>query len=290
MQFNKTLLTTASLIILSTYSANAQNQHTATMNFESSQLPYNWHTSAWSDCNGVCFIGEQSRSVDCKDNAGYSASSEADCSHTPKPANIRECDLPPCAWVEPPCRSGNPYKSGVPSFDGSTAAPLDSEYYRHNSSTDLTEGFKNGAKVYEYDLAPPEPENSSSSSGGGGSVLCGHFYSRGILSDAIYKGDVLFAQKYASQSIKRGYRLWAVPLTRHLNNNPDGVIEKIVRPFVVGWATEMAYKTGYHDKGSFTGKILLTFAAPIVNFIGLFVEDTEFNSLKSEQYIAKICT
>jgi hypothetical protein len=52
----------------------------------------------------------------------------------------------------------------------------------------------------------------------------------------------------------------------------------------------MAYRTGYHHKGSIIGNTLLNVAAPIVNFLGLFVKDTEFNSLKSERFIAQMST
>jgi hypothetical protein len=173
----------------------------------------------------------------------------------------------------------------MPSLDGNTAAPLNSEYWRKNTSDGSLEGFKDGSQIYKD--APPPPPVTSSSGGGGGSVLCGHFFTRGILPENIYKGDLAFAQKHASASVKRGYRLWAVPLTRLLNNNPNGMVEKIVEPFVVGWATEMAFRTGNHHKGSLMGKTLLTIAAPIVHLIGLCVKDTEFNSLKSEITIAQ---
>lgn len=89
--------------------ANAQNQFTSSMNFESSKLPYNWHTSAWTACTGECNSGIQTRSVTCKDNAGNDAPSGApawtECNHTPEPESVRQCDLPDCQWVAGACPS-----------------------------------------------------------------------------------------------------------------------------------------------------------------------------------------
>ncbi|NQZ14867.1 MAG: hypothetical protein HRT94_08620, partial [Alphaproteobacteria bacterium] len=118
--------------------------------------------------------------------------------------------------------------------------------------------------------------------GGGGKVLCGHYYARGILPARIYQGDVAYAQRHVSDNTKRGYWFWAVPLTQYLNNNPGGLVEKLIQPLVFGWAQEMAYRTGYANNGSFIGKSLLT-ALPAMSLLGKFVETKDPTQLASEQ-------
>ncbi len=114
---------------------------------------------------------------------------------------------------------------------------------------------------------------------GGGKVLCGFYHAQGLLPDNIYKGDLEFADHSVDETTKRGYLLWAVPLVEHLYKNPNGLMFKLVQPFVIGWATEMAYRTGYHYKGSWIGKLELMIISPIVKLVGLFAKETSFAHL-----------
>ncbi len=119
-----TLFTSIAVLFLTLIlpvSANAQNQSTTTFNYESSTLPYNWVTTAWSSCSGECNEGNQSRTVSCQDNAGNSAPSEANCSHSAKPDLTRGCDLADCQWVAGVC----------PSHVHDSAATSDSNDDRH---------------------------------------------------------------------------------------------------------------------------------------------------------------
>jgi hypothetical protein len=131
---------------------------------------------------------------------------------------------------------------------------------------------------------PPQDPNGG---GGGSKVLCGHYYTRGILPHMIYAGDLAYAHRFVKSSTKRGYHLWAVPLTKHLNENPNGMVEKIVQPFVIGWATEMAYRTGYTNKGHWLGKIEMAIMEPIVSLMGTFAQDTPLENLQSERAILR---
>lgn len=127
-------------------------------------------------------------------------------------------------------------------------------------------------------VTPPPPPPA-------GKVLCGHYFNRGLLEANIYVGDLVFASTKVDAATTRGYHLWAVPLTRYLNNNPGGAVEKFVQPFVTGWATEMAYRTGYSNKGSWIGKVEITLAYPVVRALGMLSKDTSWAQLKSEQEI-----
>lgn len=101
------------LVCLSTSSSvYAQNQQTTTFNFESSTMPYNWHTSGWTACSGECNDGNQTRTISCRDNTGNAAPSEANCAHTPRPSNVRTCDLPDCQWVPGSCPAHTHYTGG----------------------------------------------------------------------------------------------------------------------------------------------------------------------------------
>lgn len=137
------------------------------------------------------------------------------------------------------------------------------------------------------DVGGHEHGNSAGDGGGGDgdSVLCGHFYQRQMISYATYKGDLEFAKANFDYKTQRGYRFWAVPLTKHLNENPNGIAEKVMHPIVVSWAQEMAYRSGYHDKGHWLGKLQLTFSKPVINLVGLFVKDKNCSHLSSEQAI-----
>jgi hypothetical protein len=61
----------------------------------------------------------------------------------------------------------------------------------------------------------------------------------------------------------------------------------MTQPFVVSWAQEMAYRSGHASQGHWLGQVQLNVAKPVVNFIGLFVHDTDWKQLQSEQKIQK---
>lgn len=139
--------------------------------------------------------------------------------------------------------------------------------------------------AYQTVSLPPGKYNGNCPASWGcsssGKILCGHYFNRGILSYELYIGDLEFAQN-VSQQTKLGYWFWAVPLTKYLNNNPNGLVEKIVQPFVLGWATEMAYRTGYSNKGNLLGLFLLKAISPIASFIGKFVKEKDWHSVNTE--------
>lgn len=66
--------------------------------FHANSVPYKWDTGVWDPCNGVCFSGDQNRSVSCRDHKGKPAKDATKCNHTAKPIGYRVCSLPPCYW------------------------------------------------------------------------------------------------------------------------------------------------------------------------------------------------
>ncbi len=65
--------------------------------FQANAVPYKWNAGPWAECDGVCFSGDQDRTVHCEDHRGTTVI-DSFCSHTPKPIIFRVCSLPPCYW------------------------------------------------------------------------------------------------------------------------------------------------------------------------------------------------
>lgn len=94
-------------------------------------------------------------------------------------------------------------------------------------------------------------------------VLCAYFNSIGLLADNIYAADVRYAQKFVSETVNRGYRIWAEPLTRYLEHNPNSILVPLLRPMVVGWAEEMAYRMGEIEESNWVGRVLINIGTPV---------------------------
>lgn len=100
-----------------------------------------------------------------------------------------------------------------------------------------------------------EQTDSGGGGGGGGTIICGHYHERGLLDTRIYRADLIWSARHASMRIMAGYYAWAVPLRAHLRRNPDGLVERTLRPLVVAASTHMAYKVGAVPRTSLTGRI-----------------------------------
>ncbi len=76
--------------------------------FAANEIPYRWNTGPWSECDGDCYSGTQSRDVTCRNlnNGEIVQIAEADlnnanknpCIHTARPQPSRVCGLGPCTW------------------------------------------------------------------------------------------------------------------------------------------------------------------------------------------------
>ena len=77
---------------------------THTFAFLATPAAYKWHADQWGECLGVCFSGNQTRAVNCRDYRSAIVD-DSFCSHTPKPIDARVCGLPPCYWDAGPWRN-----------------------------------------------------------------------------------------------------------------------------------------------------------------------------------------
>ena len=105
-------------------------------------------------------------------------------------------------------------------------------------------------------------------------ILCAYFNSIGLLPDNIYAADLRYARQFVPDSVNRGYRLWAEPLTAYLKRNPDSILIPILHPLVNGWAEEMAYRMGEVDKPNWIGRVLIHIGTPIASALGWFANLT----------------
>lgn len=81
------------------------NTFTHNFAFHANSMAYRWHVDPWSDCNGVCNAGTQTRTFQCRDTKNDPAD-PLDCAHTPTPIDSRSCPLPPCTWGFGNCVGG----------------------------------------------------------------------------------------------------------------------------------------------------------------------------------------
>ena len=64
------------------------NSFTHTFAFLATPAAYKWHADSWGECLGVCFSGDQTRPVNCRDYRNTIVD-DSFCSHTPKPIDYR---------------------------------------------------------------------------------------------------------------------------------------------------------------------------------------------------------
>lgn len=111
-------------------------------------------------------------------------------------------------------------------------------------------------------------------------VLCTYYHSRGLIADLIFRGDNAYAESVHPQ-IGRAYRAWASPLIGWLKENEGTWADRVVYTMVQAWAQEMAYRTGYAEKGSTLGWWLSEIGEPLHYLAGYFVpERTEENNVE----------
>jgi hypothetical protein len=94
-----------------------------------------------------------------------------------------------------------------------------------------------------------------------GTVICTELYKQGLMSEDIYRKDVVFGQKQSPKVIK-GYHLWAKPLVKLMQKST--LVTKIVNIFAQPWSKEMAYGNNK------VGKVLMFIGLPICRVLGWF--------------------
>lgn len=119
----------------------------------------------------------------------------------------------------------------------------------------------------------------------GGKLLCTEIHRQGLLDDALFAGDLEYA-KGVSEATKVGYWSWARPLTKKLKESK--VLTKMVTPFVRAWATEMAFKTGFSQKGSVFGKIMCWTFEPACYLLGKIILSCREHAGILETYTSEV--
>ncbi len=115
-----------------------------------------------------------------------------------------------------------------------------------------------------------EAEKPAPSGGGGKSVVCIAHWARGTIDTTTLMADFAYCEKNCSDNVRMGYYWWGTPLA-HLIVQPDKYFDlpyKLTYHMTKGWATEMAYRMGKAERGSWIGKAMLWIGKPLTGAIG----------------------
>ena len=282
--------------------ASAQDQFTSSMNFESSTVQYNWHTTPWSACADLCGDSTQSRVATCRDVDGNTVPN-SNCDHTVPPLTVRDCRVADCEWecadpphYHPPPPPPPPPRTGGGGGDGGDGGDGDgydvdgdgrADYNTWSEARDHTDRY-GGTAYSTSDRCTGACDGRTADTGdggdggdgdGGGKVLCTYFHRHGEMNADDYYAGFAYGMQHAHPATFRGYHFWAVPYARYLYNNPGSIAEKIMRPIVLRRAQEISYKMGLRDKPDYTGKAIRMVMEPICFMIGLFVKETDYRGL-----------
>jgi len=126
---------------------------------------------------------------------------------------------------------------------------------------EATRAQREAERLQAAEIAKPPP----SSGGGGGKVICGELNRQGLLDDVTYAGDLAYAETISPDTVN-GYQVWATHYVELMKKSK--LATYAAYPLAKGWATEMAYRAGYVEKGSLIGKILTWTGEPVCNLIG----------------------
>jgi len=118
-------------------------------------------------------------------------------------------------------------------------------------------------------LQQREEEIAQAGAPKGGKVLCTELHAQGLLSDEIYEADSEYAKRIHHYVIS-GYHFWAKPLVRLMQKSK--LATSIVKPIIMAWAYEMAYKMDVTDKPNYFGKVLEAIGIPICYAIGFILD------------------
>lgn len=253
--------------------ADIAERYTAIFMHESSLSHYYWDIGAWAPaCPTACDspATSQTRTVECRERGvGVGAVDATLCPQTIAYASTNTC--PPTLA----CGSIGVLGGGD---GGGSQGSFDSD---GDGVADNVDGV--GTYSGQVSDAISTADMGGGGGGGGGKILCGHYFARGILPEKIYAGDIAFSRTVPIE-VKRAYWFFATPMTRYLNEHPGGIVEKLLQPFVLGWAKEMAFRAGYHHEGSLIGKALLHTVVPLAQRAGRTLPEQDTSGLASERY------
>lgn len=99
--------------------------------------------------------------------------------------------------------------------------------------------------------------------------LCGELHRQGLMPDYIYQADLQYSQK-VNPILKEGYAIWAKPFAKYLSKETKTgkFLAKAVRPFVVGWAQNMARRVNAKAKFSPLGAVVECIGVPVCYIMG----------------------
>jgi hypothetical protein len=108
-------------------------------------------------------------------------------------------------------------------------------------------------------------------------VICTQLFSMGIMSANLYQGEGEHA-KNIPNVIRRGYHFWAVPFVRGMRKSQ--LLFKLGKTLGLSWAQYAAHKAN-PDKfaPNYFGTVINAIGTPICAAIGLFVGETDWESL-----------
>jgi len=138
------------------------------------------------------------------------------------------------------------------------------------SQAEATRAQRESERIQQIEASKPPPS-------AGGKVLCTELHRQGYLPTEIWEADEREAANFSRETIA-GYHLLAKPVVKLMQKS--NVVTQILRPFISGWATEMAYRQGVAKKGSWIGRMLERFAAPLCAWIGKKI--TNYSLVKRE--------
>jgi len=108
-----------------------------------------------------------------------------------------------------------------------------------------------------------------------GKVLCTELHRQGLISDEVYRSDMIVGRYYSiyHPAVVAGYHAWAIPFTRLMAKSK--ILTYIIYPFVSAWANHMHYKVTGKNTGSLLGAIIENLGVKACSFIGIFFKKEE---------------
>lgn len=133
----------------------------------------------------------------------------------------------------------------------------------------------------------PSPTNRSTSSCGPPSkIICSALYRLGHMPYAVFEADQLYGRKLREEmpEVNDGYRKWAQVVVDWMDGKGPSFMPwiqddqvraqkqsdltiKVTKAIATPWAIQMAHEMGVLEKGSFTGKLLMTLGYPISKLV-----------------------
>lgn len=106
-----------------------------------------------------------------------------------------------------------------------------------------------------------------------GTIICTHMMHRGFLSRRDWARGQAHNDKLCDKTLL-GYQFWSEPIVRHMEKNPDGLMERFWKPIVRG-----RYQMIVHGKFNLLGASTIYLMEPFSFFVGILigVEDGRFN-------------